>query len=317
MAKSIAVFGSFIADVTARAPRFPKPGENVMGTSMVIGPGGKGSNQAVAAFKAGAEVRFIGKIGKDGFGQVARDYYASIGMDVSGLMEDEEAATGSALISVNEATGENTIIVVVGANRAFSPEDIEQAKERAAGADILLMQMETPLSANLEMLKFAKERGMTTILNPAPAQPLPPEVYRYVDIVTPNEFEAAALTGMKVPEGNEEAVKAAAAKLLALGARQVILTLGAAGAYAHDGRQGRFLPALSVRAVDTTGAGDAFTGGFSAALSFGMGFFEAAAYGVAVSGLCVTKEGTALSMPGKEETEPVFEAYMKSLGTAK
>ena len=198
MGKRIVVFGSYVTDLTGRAARFPIPGETVLGTSFRSGPGGKGSNQAVAAFRAGGDVALVTKLGKDAFGRMARDFYTHEGMDTSALLEDDTHETGAALIMVNEQSGQNMIMVLNGACNHVTKEDICARKELIEQADYLLVQMEINVDALAEVIRVAHDSGVRVILNPAPVQALDDEIMAMVDTITPNETEAAVLTGVKV-----------------------------------------------------------------------------------------------------------------------
>lgn len=304
MAKSILVFGSFVADLTGRSEKFPVPGETVLGSSFVLGPGGKGSNQAVAAHRAGANMRFISKLGTDAFGSVAKAFYEAEGMDTRYLLEDKEHATGAALIMVNEKTGQNMIMVIIGACGCITREDVEACRESIAGADYLLVQLEINLDALSWVIEIAHESGTKVILNPAPAQALPDELLAKVYAVTPNETEAFTLTGVEVT--SQATARQAAEAFLRKGVQQVVITLGSQGVYCTDGEREATYPCIPVQAVDTTGAGDAFNGGFVTALARGWDLFQAAKYGNCAGALSVTRKGTAPAMPYQAEIEELF-----------
>jgi ribokinase len=300
MAKKILVLGSFVADAAFRAARMPRWGETLMGSGFALGPGGKGSNQAVAAARAGAEVQMLSRLGEDAFGRLARDTWAADGIDAS-LTENCATATGSAVIMIDEVSGENAIIVVPGACFTLRPKDVEAAREAIRSAGVLLTQLELPLDTVEAGLRSAREAGVRTILNPAPAQSLSDEMLGLADFLIPNESEAALLTGMPV---ETKAQAAAAAKvLMGRGARCVIVTLGAQGALVCvEGEVAQLVEAFYAGPVlDTTGAGDGFCGGFAAALSEGRSVLEAARFGCATAGISVTRAGTAPSMPRREE----------------
>ena len=300
MAKKILVLGSFVADAAFRAARLPVWGETLMGSGFALGPGGKGSNQAVAAARAGAAVQMLSRLGDDAFGRLARDTWAADGIDAS-LTENCETATGSAVIMIDEVRGENAIIVVPGACFTLRPNDVEAAGEAIRSAGVLLTQLELPLDTVECGLRIAREAGVRTILNPAPAQSLSDDVLGLADFLIPNESEAALLIGLPV---ETKAQAAAAAKvLMGRGAKCVIVTLGAQGALVctQDG-EAQLVGAFQTGAVlETTGAGDAFCGGFAAALSEGRSVLEAARFGCATAGISVTRAGTAPSMPRREE----------------
>jgi ribokinase len=300
MAKKIVVLGSFVADVAFRAARLPAWGETLMGSGFALGPGGKGSNQAVAAARAGAEVQMLSRLGDDAFGRLARDTWAADGIDAS-LVENCETPTGSAAILIDEVKGENAIIVVPGACFTLRPKDVEAAGEAIRSAGVLLTQLELPLDTVEYGLRLAREAGVLTILNPAPAQSLSDEMLGLADFLIPNESEAALLTGMLVE--NKVQAEAAARVLMGRGAKCVIVTLGVQGALVCvAGEEAKLVDAFHAGAVlDTTGAGDGFCGGFAAALSEGRSVIEAARFGCATAGISVTRAGTAPSMPRREE----------------
>ena len=300
VAKKILVLGSFVADVAFRAARLPAWGETLMGSGFALGPGGKGSNQAVAAARAGASVLMLSRLGDDAFGRLARETWAADGVDAS-LTENCATPTGSAVILIDEVRGENAIIVVPGACFTLRPEDVEAAGEAIRSAGVLLTQLELPLDTVERGLRLAREAGVLTILNPAPAQSLSDEILGLADFLIPNESEAALLTGMPVESAAQ--AEAAARELLRRGAKCVMVTLGAQGAMVCvEGSEAVLVEAFRVGAVlDTTGAGDAFCGGFAAALSEGSSVLEAARFGCATAGISVTRAGTAPSMPRREE----------------
>ncbi|GHT66589.1 ribokinase [Bacteroidia bacterium] len=305
MTKKICVFGSFVTDLTARTEKFPKPGETVKGKSFKMGPGGKGSNQAVAAKRAGADVTFITRLGDDALGRQALEFYKNENMSVDAILIDKENPTGAALISVNESTAQNEIVVVSGACEHFTEEELPDILELVGHSDIVLLQLETNYEPVQAILKFAKENNIVTILNPAPAGILPAEFMQCVDIITPNETEAEVITGISVTD--ENSAQNAANTLIGMGAGKVVITLGDKGCYAYDGLSGRLIGVVNAgKVVDTTGAGDAFSGGLAAAISFGMDFFTAVRYASTVAGLSVTKQGTAPAMPYKSEIDEIF-----------
>jgi len=302
MRDRIVVLGSFVADVAFRAARLPAWGETLMGSGFALGPGGKGSNQAVAAARAGAKVQMISRLGDDAFGRLARETWAADGIDAS-LVGSCATPTGSAVILIDEVSGQNAIIVVPGACFTLTAEDVEGVGEAIRSAGVLLAQLELPLETVERGLRLARGAGVVTILNPAPAQELGDEVLGLVDFLIPNESEAALLTG-RVVETVEQA-EGAARLLMGRGARNVIVTLGAQGALVcAGGAEAVLVAAFDAGAVvETTGAGDAFCGGFAAALSEGRTVLEAARFGCAAAGISVTRAGTAPSMPRRGEIE--------------
>lgn len=301
MNKPIVVFGSFVVDLTSRSQGLPVPGQTILGSSFRMGPGGKGSNQAVAAHRAGANVTLVTKVGKDVFGNVALDFYQGEGMNTDYILQDERRETGAALIMVDEISAQNEIVVVSGACGNITDEDIERCRALIESASILLLQHEINFDAQYKVIDIAYKAGVKIVLNPAPAAEIPDDVLKKIDIVTPNETEAYVLTGVEVK--NVEDAQNAAKVFLEKGVKNVVITMGALGAFATDGKRCELLPRLNVNAIDTTGAGDAFNGGFVMALSEGRDLFEALRYGNATGALSVTKPGTAPAMPTRAEID--------------
>lgn len=302
----VAILGIFVADLAFRASRMPGIGETIAGSGFKMGPGGKGSNQAVAAARAGADVTFISRIGKDDFGAVARATWAREGIAAM-VAESADATTGAAFIYVNDTTGENAIIVVPGAAAALSPTDVEAAAEAISGAAVFITQLEQPLAAARRGLEIAHEAGVVTIFNPAPAGPVEAAIYGLCDYVAPNETEAALLTGLPVTTVDE--ARKAGDVLLARGAGTALITLGEAGALLHGKGKSVLVPAFKAgNVVETAGAGDAFIGGFAAAIARGASPEEAARFGCAVAGISVTRPGTAPAMPHLAEVEALLAA---------
>jgi len=299
--KKIVVFGSFVTDLTSRQEGLPVPGQTLLGTSFKTGPGGKGSNQAIAAHRCGADVTMVTKVGNDVFAGMVRDFYKKEGMDTSWFFVDEVNSTGSALIMVDDKTGQNMIVVVGGACQNFTKEEVEKARPLIESASILLLQHEINFDAQFEAIRAAKKAGVTVVLNPAPANKIPSDIIKLIDIVTPNETEAEAITGVKVTD--KESAKKAADVFFKQGVKKVVITMGKLGAYANDGERDELFPCLPVKTVDTTGAGDAFNGGFVTALAEGKDLFEALRFGNAVGSLSTTKLGTAPSMPQRKEVD--------------
>ena len=304
MSRTVLVLGSFVADVAFRASRLPAWGETLMGSNFALGPGGKGSNQAVAAARAGAQVKMACKLGDDTFGQLARKTWADAGIDAS-LTRNSVTPTGAAAILIDEVRGENGIIVVPGACFTITAEELDAMADAIRSAHIFLTQLEMPVEIVERGMKIAREAGVTTILNPAPAPPapLPDSMLALADYVVPNESEAAILTGLPV-ETIEQADLAAAA-LQKRGARNVILTLGARGALVRteDGDSAIVDAFNAGPVVETTGAGDAFCGGFAAALAEDIPLLAAVRFGCATAGISVTRPGTAPSMPKRAEID--------------
>jgi ribokinase len=304
MAKKVTVVGSFVVDLMARSPHIPVQGETVKGSIFKMGPGGKGSNQAVAAHRCGGDVVLITKVGKDLFGRVALDFYEQEGMDTSYVYEDDALATGIALIMVDEHTSQNSITVVPGACGAITKDEIARAASVLDDTRVMIAQLET----NLDILKPAVDRvhagGGIAILNPAPppVEELEDSFITLFDLLTPNETEASFLTGIDVVD--IPSAHLAAQRLRGMGVKDVIITLGKMGAYllTNDG-QGLHFPTMDVEVLDTTGAGDAFNGGLATALSQGKDLKQAVFFATAVASLCVTKVGTAPAMATVEEVQ--------------
>ncbi len=303
--KWITVLGSFVADLAFRTHKAPAWGETVMGSDFKLGPGGKGSNQAVAAARLGGKVTFISKLGRDAFGDLARHTYKSEGIDTQFVFETTEHATGGAAIIVDEVSGENAIVVYPGACFHVTPAEIDQARSRIAESAVFLTQLELQVPAVEHGLRLAHGLGVTTILNPAPGLPLPPGIFALCDYVTPNETEAALLTGLQVT--NFEEAERAAQALLDRGARNAVVSLGAQGALVKNARISTHVHAIDAGPVlETTGAGDAFNGGFAIALAEGKDIVAATRFGCAVAGISVTRPGTAPSMPTREEVDALM-----------
>ncbi len=304
MAKPIVILGVFVADTAYRATRQPRMGETILGDSFALGPGGKGSNQSVAAARAGGDVTFITRLGQDTFADMALATWAQAGVKTA-VTQDASSYTGAAYIFVDSATGDNAIIVAPGAAAAISESDIDAQAALIGRAGVFVTQLEQPLPAALRALQIARAAGVTTILNPAPAAPLPTGMLALCDYVTPNESEAEALTGLPVTTVAE--AEAAARALRAMGAGAAVITLGAQGALFHDGAQTVHVPAVSAGpVVETTGAGDAFNGGFAVALAEGADPVAAVRFGCATAGISVTRPGTAPSMPARAEIDALL-----------
>jgi ribokinase len=307
--EKVVVFGSFAADLTSRADKLPKPGETIIGSSFKIGPGGKGSNQGVAAKRAGADMTMITKVGKDVFGKIALDFYENEGMDTKNVFIDEDLETGTALIMVDENTAENQILVVSGACGNITEDDIKSVEHIISKAGIILMQLEINTDATQRVVDLAYKHGVKVVLNPAPAMPISENVLSKVSIATPNEHEAEALTGIKVT--NEETADKAAQRLMEMGVENVVITLGKEGTYIKTKNESRCIKGLCVDAVDTTGAGDSFNGAFVTALAEGENIFNAAKFANAAGALSVTKYGTAPAMPYRVEIDKMLKSAYK------
>ncbi len=304
MAAKIVVVGSFNTDLTAYVQRMPRPGETVAGDRFVTGPGGKGSNQAVAAARLGAEVTFVGRIGDDVFASVGLDLWRAEGINADHVVQDPDVATGVAPIVV-DATGENSICVILGANLRISTDDIDVAAEVIASADVLLTQLETNHDAVVRALEVARRAGVRTILNPAPASVLPQETLALADYLTPNEIELEVISGL---EGGS--VDEAIAAVRTDEEQVVVVTLGSKGArYVRppgEGPDDGVIDGFEVDVVDTSGAGDAFNAGLAVALAEERDLPDAIRFANATAALSVTKPGTAASMPRREEVESLL-----------
>ncbi len=302
--KPVVILGVFVADTTYRAARQPRIGETILGESFALGPGGKGSNQAVAAGRLGADVSFISRIGADAFGEIALATWAQAGVKPA-VVRDAASYTGAAFIFIEAGSGDNAIIIAPGAAAKIAPADVDAQAALIRGAGVFITQLEQPMPAAARALLIAHKAGVTTILNPAPAQPLGDEMLRLCDYLTPNETEAEELTG--VPVGSVDDARRAADALLGRGVRAVVMTLGAKGALYHAPGRSEVVAAVSAGpVVETTGAGDAFNAGFATALARGVAPEAAVRFGCAVAGLSVTRPGAAASMPTLAEVEALL-----------
>lgn len=302
----VCVIGSANVDYTVALPRLPSPGETVSGGTLLVNLGGKGANQAVAARRLGGEVRMIGCVGDDPDGKRIAESLAAAGIGVEGLCASREAATGTALILV-DAQGRNQIAVAPGANHRLTVEMTAPFAEQIEWADVVACQLETPLPVVRWALAQARRHGVTTILNPAPVQPLDPEMLALADFLTPNEHEASRLTGVDVD--SLEAARAAAGRLLDAGAGTVLVTLGERGVLACDRDHVAHFPAFPVAPVDTTAAGDAFNGALAVGLAAGGTLEQAIPLANAAAALACTKRGAQNSLPERAEVE----AFLRSL----
>lgn len=301
---SVVILGVFVADAAYRAPRQPNMGETILGSSFALGPGGKGSNQAVAAARCNAHVSFISRLGQDSFAQMALDMYAAEGI-LTHIDQIAESYTGSAYIFIDEKSGDNAIIVCPGAAATINTASIEDSRTVIESADVFVTQLEQPLEAAHHALVIARNAGVITVLNTAPAEAIPDDVFKLCDYVTPNETEVEAYTGVKV-ESIADA-RNAGDVLLAKGVGTALITLGEQGALLHSAEQSVHIPALTAGpVVETTGAGDAFNGGFAAAIAQKQTPVEAARFACAVAGLSVTRAGTAPAMPSRAEVEALL-----------
>lgn len=299
----IVVLGGINMDVVANVQRMPEPGETVHGDRFFMTGGGKGANQAVAAARLGAEVRMVGRVGDDDFGRTLLDALRSEGIDVSGVAPDPSNGTGVAVIMV-DASGQNCIAEIYGANRASDKTQLEAAKRAMEGADALLLQLETPPEVSLEAARYARGAGLRVIWDPAPAAEMPGHGFSVADFLTPNETEAEALTGIRVED--EDSARKAAEALIAKGVGVAVVTLGERGVYAISENERYLVPPFEVDVVDSVAAGDAFAAGLAVAISEGFSFEDALKFGAASGGLAVTKPGARDAMPFREEVEALL-----------
>ena len=301
--EGVSILGIYVADLAFRAGRMPAVGETILGAAFAMGPGGKGSNQAVASARSGATTRFISRLGKDAFGDNAIAMYKAEGIEP--LIAQSSTPTGAAFIYVNDKTGDNAIIVVAGAAGEISVADVDAAADAIASSRVFVTQLEQPIPAAMRGLEIARDAGVITVFNPAPAAPLEDAIYPLVDYITPNESEASAMVGFPVESVDD--ARRAGDVLLKRGVGTALITLGEKGALFHDGKRSELVPTFKAGpVVETTGAGDAFNGGFAAALSRGLDPLAAARFGCAVAGISVTRPGTAPAMPSLAEVEKLL-----------
>lgn len=294
----ITVVGSSNTDLVAIVPKLPAPGETVMGSEFIIAPGGKGANQAVAVARIGADVTFIAKLGMDDNGEQSLKNFKKDGINTDFVFRDPDVTSGVALIFVDK-TGENMLVPVPGANGKLSSDDIDTARSAIESADILVLQLEVPLDAVERAITIAYESGVPIVLNPAPGRKLESSLIEKVSYITPNETEAEILTDIKVID--DITAREAGKKLLTLGAKTVIITLGKRGAMLVTQNESELIQAYVVESVDATAAGDAFNGGFAYAIASGKDIRKAIRFGNAVGAITVTKMGAQPSMPTNEE----------------
>ncbi|WP_353188931.1 ribokinase [Pseudomonas sp.] len=300
MPANVVVIGSLNMDLVTRAPRLPRGGETLIGHSFATVSGGKGANQAVAAARLGAKVAMIGCVGNDDYGVRLRDALLAEHIDCEAVSVVEDSS-GVALIVVDD-NSQNAIVIVAGANGAMTPAVVDRFDAVLQAADVVICQLEIPDATVGHALKRARELGKTVILNPAPAsRPLPADWFAAIDYLIPNESEAAALSGLAVD--SLQSAETAATQLIAMGAGKVIVTLGAQGSLFANGNGFEHFPAPTVKAVDTTAAGDTFVGGFAAALADGKSEAEAIRYGQIAAALSVTRAGAQPSIPTMSEVQ--------------
>jgi ribokinase len=305
VAVKLTVIGSANTDMVVRVPDLPGPGATVLGGEFMMAHGGKGANQAVAAARLGAEVTFVARLGRDAFGQAAALQYESEGLRLEHLAWDDTEASGVALIMVNER-GDNMIAVASGANRRLSPADVERAAPAIESSDGIVLQLEIPLDSVEAAAKIARQRGVRVILNPAPAVALPDSLLSLVDVLTPNQSEAAVLAGMAV--GSVAEAEAAAQELRSRYATTVVVTLGSFGALVAGAAGCQHVPAFQVSAVDTTAGGDAFNAGLAVGLAEGARLLDAVRFANAAGGLASTRPGAQPSLPRRAEVDALLTA---------
>ena len=302
----IAIVGSYATGLTLKVKRLPSPGETVLASGYRVDYGGKGSNQAVGCARLGTEVTFIARIGKDNFGEMARQLYRAEGINVEFVQESTEHPTGVGFILVEEGTGNNCIALDPGANEFLSTGDVVQCDAALKNAAVVLTQLEIPVAAAEAALASGRRNGATTILNPAPVRQLPASVLQLVDVLTPNQTEAKVLTGRTANEADPEHM---ARDLIRAGVKNVVMTLGERGALVVTESSSKHIPAMQMHAVDTTGAGDAFNAGLATALANGEALESAVEFAVVTGGLAVTKEGVIPSLHTRAEVMKFYEQH--------
>lgn len=300
MNQKILVIGSANTDMVIKTKHFPLPGETVLGGKFMMNPGGKGANQAIAAARLGGQVTFITKIGNDIFGRQALQQFIKEGVDANYVISDPDNPSGVALITVDEK-GENTIVVAPGSNGTLIQEDVVKAELIFKEADIILMQLEIPIATVLFAANLAARYNKKVILNPAPAAPLPNELYKNLSIITPNRSEAEALSGVAISD--LATAEQAAQKLLQKGIKHVVITLGTEGAFVYNESLAKLIPATPVVAVDTTAAGDVFNGALAVALSEDLALDKAVEFANQAAAISVTRMGAQASAPFRKELQ--------------
>ena len=300
----VIVVGGANTDLTVKASHLPRSGETVFGDEFAVSYGGKGANQALAALKAGAPVAFLARIGTDTYGKRLYDHLVRSGLPPEGLVRDSDHPAGLALIALDRE-GNNQIIVVPGSNNRLNVEDLRSCEPLMREGSLLLTQLEIPFPTVKHALRLAKDHGMTTILDPAPARSLPETIYGMVDILTPNEIEAGSLTG--IPVNTPSDAEKAASVLRSRGCASVIITMGSQGALLSWAEEVRFFPAFHVVSIDTVAAGDAFNGALAAALAEGRVLSEALSFAMAAGALSTTKRGAQESLPTRKDIEGVLD----------
>jgi ribokinase len=305
----ITVVGSFAVGMTIRAPKLPIFGETMLGGDFDMGPGGKGSNQAVATARLGARSSLLAMVGADKLASIATDLYSSEGVDASLVVTREERPTGVGFIILN-SKGENFIILDMGANELLDAAAVEAGEAQIAASDVVMTVLEVPTSAAARAMELGRKHGAATILNPAPARPLPASIFESVDYLTPNESELRIL--LDLPADDPRSSRELAEELRRRGARSVITTLGRDGAMILTDTLDIRIPAIEVEVTDTTGAGDAFNSGFAVALAEGRDLIEAVRFGVVCGGMACTRLGVIPSLPNRAMADAAYERALKT-----
>lgn len=304
----VVVFGSINMDLVVKVPRMPSDGETLVGTEFFTNPGGKGANQGVAAARMGVATRMVGRVGGDGFGKELLGSLEANGVAVDGVAVDGQVCSGTAMIMVDDG-GQNRIVVLPAANGCVDDDDIQRLAQALDGAEVLLLQLEVPMEMVLQAAEIAKQKNVTLILDPAPAQKLPDQIYSLIDVITPNQSEAEFLIGFPVNNANDAA--RAAEVLKARGIGKVVVKMGGDGACWTDGDTIRHISTYDVEVVDTVAAGDTFNGCLAAALASGKPFTEAIDWVLAGSALSVAKQGAQQSMPVRDDVLMLIERMGK------
>lgn len=299
----ITVVGSFAVGLTIRTPHVPVIGETLRGSDFDMGPGGKGSNQAVATARLGAASALVGIIGTDKLAEIATDLYTAEGVDMTYLRRTDAKPTGVGFIILN-AEGDNFIILDMGANTLMDAAYVDGAEARIADSDVVMAVLEIPVEAAARAMELGRKHGARTILNPAPAVALPDSIFRHVDILTPNESELRIILGLKPDDPTPNAELAA--RLKARGVQTLIVTMGAQGALVYSGDEAIRVPSIPVDVVDTTGAGDAFNSGLAVALAEGQPLLDAVRFGCVTGALACTRLGVIPSLPLRASVDRVL-----------
>lgn len=306
----VTVVGSFAVGLTIRAPKLPIFGETMLGTDFDMGPGGKGSNQAVATARLGANSALLAVIGTDKLAGIATDLYAAEGVDASLLSQRTERATGVGFIILNDK-GENFIVLDMGANELMDAATVDAGEQRIRNSDVVMTVLEIPIAAAVRAMELGRRHGAKTILNPAPARALPDAIFSHVDYLTPNESELRILLGL--PADDPRSSRDLAGELRRRGVRNVVVTLGRTGALVLTDELDVMVPAIAVDVVDTTGAGDAFNSGFAVALAEGRDIVDAVRFGVVCGGLACTKLGVIPGLPDRDSADALFDQARQTI----